>query len=274
MRLTASQIIVAGVTALIAGCATGPPAPRTVPVASTTPAALRVQVLEVRPHDTTAFTQGFELAGDVLYESTGLVGQSEMRATDPSTGAVLRRVTVPSPYFAEGMTVVDSKVWQLTWMNGVAFQRDLATFSETKQAAYTGEGWGLCHDTDQAGATRLVMSDGTDRITFRDPETFEQTGEVRVTNGGEPVTNINELECVGENTAYANIWLTDTIVRIDLASGRVTATVDASGLLSPEEGIGADVLNGIAAIPGTDEFLITGKFWPKMFKVRFLPAGR
>jgi glutamine cyclotransferase len=248
----------------------GPPAP----ASTARTAALRAQVVATLPHDPTAFTQGLELADGVLYEGTGLYGRSEFRATNPQTGAVLTKVSLPESMFGEGITIVGAKVWQLTWRDGVAFHRDLATGTETGQARYSGEGWGLCHDV---AGKRLVMSDGSARLTFRDPDTFEPTGEVTVTMAGTPVTELNELECVGNNTAYANVWQTNTIMRIDLATGQVTARVDLSGLLDqvelPGDGRNDAVPNGIAAIPGTDEFLVTGKLWPKVFRVKFAEAG-
>lgn len=228
---------------------------------------LKAHVVQELPHDPSAFTQGLELAGGRLYEGTGLVGQSELRVTDPVSGAVSHRVPLPGSMFGEGITVAGTKIWQLTWKDGVAFQRDLATGAEIGKATYEGEGWGLCYD--EAGE-RLVMSDGSDRLTFRDPDTFEPTGELTVTSDGRGVTELNELECVEDDTVFANVWQTNTIVRIDLASGKVTGVVDLAGLLDPEEHPGANVLNGIAAIPGTDEFLVTGKLWPKMFRVRFV----
>lgn len=230
------------------------------------PDRLRAQVLEVRPHDRSAFTQGFELVDGVLYEGTGLAGRSEMLATDPATGTVLRRVELPAPLFGEGITVVADRIWQLTWTDGVAIERDRATFAERRRVRYDGEGWGLCHD-----GRRLVMSDGTDRLTFRDAVTFAPLGEVRVRNTRSSVQRLNELECAG-GAVYANIWDTEQIVRIDAAAGAVIAEIDASGLLPAAERAGVDVLNGIAAIPGTDEFLLTGKRWPHTYRVRFAPA--
>jgi glutaminyl-peptide cyclotransferase len=229
---------------------------------------LRVEVIETRPHDPSAFTQGLELVDGVLYEGTGLEGQSSIRATDPETGAVQRETALPADFFGEGITVVGDTIWQLTWQEGVAFRRDRATLAEVDRVDYEGEGWGLCHD-DEPGGERLVMSDGTAELTFRDPETFEETGRQEVRLDGDPVEELNELECV-DGSVYANVWQTDQIVRIDPDSGDVTATVDLAGLLPEEDRANADVLNGIAAIPGTDEFLVTGKLWPKMFRVRFV----
>jgi glutaminyl-peptide cyclotransferase len=223
-------------------------------------------VISVLPHDRSSFTQGLELAAGTLYEGTGLRGSSRLRATDPATGEVLRETRLPAELFGEGITVTGDRIWQLTWQEGVAIERDRATLDELRRVRYSGEGWGLCFD-----GSRLVMSDGTDRLTFRDPVTFAPVGGVDVRRGEDSATELNELECVGRQV-WANVWRSDEILQIDPASGQVTASVDASGLLSPEQRAGTDVLNGIAAIPGTDEFLITGKYWPSIFRVRFVPA--
>lgn len=228
---------------------------------------MRAEVLAVLPHDPKAFTQGLELDGDRLYEGTGLEGESSVREVDPRTARVEKKVDLPPPMFGEGVTVAGSTLWQLTWKDGVAIQRDKQTLAEVKRVPYTGEGWGLCHD-----GRRLVMSDGSDKLTFRDENSFDPVGEVRVRAGDRPITQLNELECTPEGV-YANVWQTDSVVRIDPASGLVTATVDLAGLLTPEEHAKADVLNGIAAVPGTDEFLVTGKLWPKMFRVKFVTTS-
>src|SRR5690606_10258865 len=129
-----------------------------------------------------------------------------------------------------------------------------------------GEGWGVCYDGE-----RLVMSDGSSTLTFRDPETFAEQGTVAATLGGDPPYQINELECV-DGQVWANVWQTDEIVRIDPVTGEVGAVVDASGLLSEDEASAADVLNGIAAAEEEGTFYITGKLWPKLFLVSFTPA--
>jgi glutaminyl-peptide cyclotransferase len=246
---------------LLAACAPAPGEPAA-------PTKLEAQVLETRPHDPKAFTQGLELHDGLLYEGTGLEGQSTLRVTDPATGAVRRKAALPRDMFGEGITVVGDTIWQLTWQDGVAIKRDRATLAERDRASYDGEGWGICDD-----GARLVMSDGSDVLTFRDAGTFETTGTVQVRDAdGEPVEYLNELECV-DGEVYANVWQTDRIVRIDPGSGKVTATVDLAGLLPADDRSGADVLNGIAAIPGTDEFLVTGKLWPAMFRVRFVTDG-
>lgn len=230
---------------------------------------LNAEVIQELPHDPTAFTQGLELVGNTLYEGTGLVGESTLRKLDPRTGAERDRVALPEQMFGEGITIVDASIWQLTWQDGVAFRRDRRSLAELERVRFEGEGWGLCY---QRSADRLVMSDGSDTLTFRDPRTFEPTGEIRVTERGEPVSELNELECAN-GSVYANVWQRDSVVRIDPASGAVTETVDLAGLLTEQEQARADVLNGIAAVPGTDQFLVTGKRWPKMFRVRFTQQG-
>jgi glutaminyl-peptide cyclotransferase len=225
---------------------------------------LRVQIVQAYPHDPNAFTQGLVLAGGRLFESTGLEGRSSLREVELTTGRVLRKLDVPAPVFAEGLALVGTRLFQITWKHETAYTYDRDTFKQGPSFPYTGEGWGLCHD-----GRDLVMSDGSARLTFRGPETFRVTREVVVREGGQPVEQLNELECVGADV-YANVWMTDRIVRINPASGAVTATIDASNLLSPSERYGTDVLNGIAFDPATDTFLITGKLWPKMFRVRFV----
>ncbi|MGW6375703.1 glutaminyl-peptide cyclotransferase [Rhodococcus sp. NPDC055112] len=227
---------------------------------------LRVEVVNERPHDRGAFTQGLEVSDGELLEGTGLSGRSDLRAGSLETGVERLRVPVPEQMFGEGITVVGDTVWQITWRDGVAIARDRDTLAERSRTRYEGEGWGLCAQSD-----RLVMSDGSDTLTFRDPVTFEPRGTVAVTLDGQPQGQLNELECVGDTAVYANVWQTQQIVRIDPDSGRITAVIDASGLLTDEESRSVDVLNGIAEVPGTDRFLITGKYYPRLFEVRFVP---
>ncbi|MFF0814936.1 glutaminyl-peptide cyclotransferase [Rhodococcus sp. NPDC003318] len=257
--------LVATLTALtVGGCAaasdTGSTADSPSPVQR-----LHAEVVGTAPHDTAAFTQGLEVSGGELVEGTGLVGRSYISARDLDTGVERVRVPLPDEMFGEGLTVAGDTVWQLTWQDHVAFARDRDTLAERSRVEYEGEGWGLCAQPD-----RLVMSDGSDTLTFRDPETFDPVGTVAVTLDGEPVEMLNELECTDDGLVYANVWQTSDIVRIDPDTGAVVAVIDASGLLTAEQQRGADVLNGIAALPGTDRFLITGKLYPLVFDVRFV----
>ncbi|MFE9581945.1 glutaminyl-peptide cyclotransferase [Nocardia sp. NPDC006044] len=228
--------------------------------------AMNVEVVATRSHDPRAFTQGLEIDGDILYEGTGLSGASSVRATNRFTGEQLARVDLPAPYFGEGLTLAGDKLWQLTWQDHTAFARDPNTLAEIGRASYEGEGWGLC-----TRAGQLVMSNGTDTLTFRDPVTFAPTGTIRLTSHQN--ARLNELDCAEDGSVYANDWPSDHILRIDPDSGRVLAQIDAAGLLPrPIIPNGEDTLNGIAQIPGTDRFLLAGKNWPTTFEVRFVPA--
>ena len=222
----------------------------------------RPEVVASFPHDREAYTQGLLLHSGRFYESTGLVGRSTLRRVVPATGMVEWRFTLAGNLFGEGLALVGDRFIQLTWQNNVAMIYDL-DFNRAGTFDYQGEGWGLCYD-----GARLVMSDGSNRLFFRNPQTFAVIGEVAVTRGGSAVSRLNELECVGK-LVYANVYQTDTIVRIDPASGQVLTTIDASGLLTPAEAVGVDVLNGIAFDPASGHFFLTGKLWPKLFEVRF-----
>jgi glutamine cyclotransferase len=247
-------------TTMVTACAVTPAAGE---VRANNPQRLNVQVLQTLPHDASLFTEGLEYDGTTLYESAGLSGQSTLTA-GPLGGPVAIRAILPSPLFAEGITVVGTTIWQLTWQDGVAIQWDKATLRELRRVPFRGEGWGLCY---QPSAHRLVMSNGSSSLTFRDPDTFAVTGTVQVGR-----SNLNELECVGD-TVYANVFDSDDILRIDSSTGLVTGVADASALLQPRPADPEAVLNGIAAVPGTDQFLVTGKFWPTMYRVRFVPSS-
>ena len=245
------------------GASSSAPA-RQSPADSSAARALRVDVIREFPHSRTAYTQGLLWQDGWLYESTGQYGRSRLSRIDPATGEVAQEVPIPSIFFGEGLAVVGNELFMLTYHAERAFVYDITSFEPDRMYRYQGEGWGLCHD-----GSRLVMSNGSDRLTFRDPTTFEETGSVPVTLRDGPQRQINELECVGE-VVYANIYQDDYIVIIDPVTGVVTHTIDASGLLTPDEAQGVDVLNGIAHDPTTDTFYITGKLWPKMFEVRFV----
>jgi glutaminyl-peptide cyclotransferase len=224
---------------------------------------LTVQVVRSYPHDRAAFTQGLVLHQGKLLESTGLVGKSSLREVELTTGRVIRKVDVPPPVFAEGLALVGNTLVQLTWQSGKALLYDARTFARAGEFTYRGEGWGLC-----TAGSELVMSDGSANLTFRRARDFSIVRTVGVTMDGQRLDQLNELECVGSDV-YANVWMRDLIVRIDSKSGRVTERIDAPNLLSPLERQGADVMNGIAYDPSDRTFLITGKLWPKLFRVKF-----
>lgn len=226
---------------------------------------LRIRVKAKYPHATDAFTQGLLWHEGALYESTGRYGRSTLRRVRLEDGEVLDERDLDSAFFGEGLARVDDRLIQLTWRSGVAVVSDLETLDQRDVLRYVGEGWGLCFD-----GSALVMSDGSSILEFRDPETMEVLREVTVWRGSRPVSKLNELECVG-NAVYANVWQSDEIVRIDSETGRVTAVIDASGLLTRSEAKRTDVLNGIAYRPDTETFLLTGKLWPHVFEVELVP---
>jgi glutamine cyclotransferase len=224
--------------------------------------AVRPEIVATYPHDRQAFTQGLVVHEGKLYESTGLLGRSTLRRVVPATGAVEKSVSLAGHLFGEGLALVGDRFFLLTWQNRVALTYD-TDLNPVGQFDYSGEGWGLCYD-----GQRLVMSDGSSRLFFRNPSTFAVTGDVEVRNASGPIANLNELECVG-SLVYANVWQSDVILRIDPSTGDVLHAIDASGLLTETEAVGTDVLNGIAFDPRTSHFFITGKLWPKLFEVRF-----
>ncbi len=215
------------------------------------------------PHDPTAFTQGLVFYDGALVESAGLYGHSSLRKVDLQTGKILKKADVPHKYFAEGLTVFQEKIFQLTWREDVCFVYDPHTFTLTSLLAYTGEGWGLTHD-DQY----LILSDGTNRLKFLDPVSLRVVRTISVYDGDRSLTDLNELEFI-KGEIYANIWHTDRIVRIDPNSGHILGWVDLAGLLTgSERGDEEAVLNGIAYDEAHDRLFVTGKLWPAIFEIR------
>ena len=226
------------------------------------------RVVHTYPHDPSAFTQGLVFVGGSLYESTGLNGQSSLRMVDLETGRVLQEQPLDSKYFGEGLTDWGSTLVQLTWETHVGFVCDRFSFRVLRTFSYRGEGWGLTHD-----AKSLILSDGTDTLSFFDPVTFKQVRSVIVKDHGKPVTDINELEYI-HGEIYANVWHTDRIARIAPGSGKVLGWIDLKGLLAPEERTSAEaVLNGIAYDAAHDRLFVTGKLWPKLFEIEVIPEA-
>lgn len=244
----------------------------TVSFAPSPPVRYRVEVVARYPHDPNAFLEGLVVAPNgTLFESTGIEGRSGVRRETIETGEVAATRPLAGDYFGEGLAFVPSaaggELIQLTWKSEVAFRWSATDFAPIGSFHYSGEGWGLAYD---AANDRLVMSDGSSQLTFRDPKTFEIEGSVTVVDDVGPVDQLNELEVI-DGEVWANVWKTDRIVRVDPTTGAVRGTVDASGLLSPAEAEKADVLNGIAQTPD-GRILVSGKFWPALFEVRVLRA--
>lgn len=237
------------------------------------------QVIDVRPHDTGAWIEGFVFVEGKLYESTGVKEQSSVREIDPETGEILRQIDLAPTSYGEGLARVDDRLIQLTWKENTAFVYDLATLEQVGTFSYEGEGWGLCAD-DQY----IYMTNGTPFILVRDRETFDLLFSLAVTLRGQVISQyvdannralgeLNELECVGDYL-YSNIWQTQVILKINKHNGVVEALVDASSLgddKQPGEEYELAYLNGIAYLPDSDTFLVTGKYWPRMYEVTFVP---
>jgi len=230
------------------------------------PRRLRATVIDTLPHSTAAFTQGLVFDGpDRLLESVGTYGGSEVRELDPLSGDARVTRALPDDVFAEGLGIHDDRLVQLTWREGRALIWELTSLESIGEFSYRGEGWGLDFD---AKGDRWVQSDGSDRLWFRDPDTFAPAGELVVRRGGRPISRLNELEVVGD-VVWANIWQSDSLVRIDLGTGMVTAEVDLSALGPEPPASPDDVLNGIAHRPGDDpnHLWVTGKRWPLLYQI-------
>ena len=225
------------------------------------------KVVRSYPHDTQAFTEGLLYRDGFLYESTGLNGKSSIRKVDLASGKVLQSKDIPPQYFGEGLTVWGDTLVGLTWQTQTGFVFDLKTFEVKSQFSYPGEGWGLA-----SNGKELVLSDGSATLRFLDPKTFLEVRRVKVTADGIAVNQLNELEVV-EGEIFANIWHTNTIARIDPASGKIVGWIDL-GKLYPEAGKGQNgenVLNGIAWDAEKKRLFVTGKLWPKIYEIKLIP---
>jgi len=221
------------------------------------------EVVHVFPHDRDAFTQGLIFHEGNWIESTGEVGRSSLRRVEIDSGKVLQQVDVAPPYFAEGITLLKGKIFQLTWQHQVGFVYDGLTFEKSGEFKYSGEGWGLTNDGQS-----LILSDGTNKIRFIDPDNFQVTKTIAVLDGHTAIAEINELEYV-KGEIYANIWHADRIARIDPNSGKVVGWINLAGLLVPGEVQDEEaVLNGIAYDEASGRLFVTGKLWPKIFEIR------
>ena len=221
------------------------------------------QIVNIFPHDSNAFTQGLILMDGKLLESTGEEGRSSLRRVELETGKVLKKVDVPSPYFAEGIAMLNGKVYQLTWQHQIGFIYDAQTFEKQGQFNYEGEGWGLATDGQS-----LILSDGSSRIRFLNPTDFKVTKTINVVDGTEPVDQLNELEYVN-GAIYANVWHDNRIAIIDPQNGHVNAWLDLNGLMPEGELQDQEaVLNGIAYDQANNKLYVTGKLWPRLFEIR------
>ena len=223
------------------------------------------KIVNTYPHDRNAFTQGLIFEDGVLYEGTGLRGRSTLRRVELQTGDILQIHELPAQFFGEGVTIYENKVIQLTWLSNVGFIYDKDSFELLQEFSYPTEGWGITHD-----GRRLIMSDGTSILHFLDLETFEEIGQIEVSDNDGPVTRLNELEYI-QGEIYANVWQTNRIARIAPQTGQVIGWIELKGLLSPEDrDEPVDVLNGIAYDTKNDRMFVTGKLWPKLFEIELI----
>jgi glutamine cyclotransferase len=272
------------VRALLLALALGSPSLRAetsaAPSSTQSPPALTFKVLAQYPHDANRFTQGLEIADGALYESSGLYGRSFIaRGTlpQPQVPALLApaandvQQSLPRRYFGEGLTVWGERIYVVTWREQKGFIFDRATLRPAGEFAIEGEGWGLAHDN-----RHLILSDGSAVLRFLDPKTFAVRKTITVRSGGQPLAKLNELEWVDARNGrparlLANVWETDELVVIDPANGRVTGRLDLHQLYPKDQrSRRADVMNGIAWDARDDTLLVTGKFWPHLYRLKLL----
>ncbi|MEM7086167.1 MAG: glutaminyl-peptide cyclotransferase [Bacteroidota bacterium] len=236
--------------------------------ADQTPKLYGYTILESYPHDINAFTQGLEFENDTLYESTGQRKKSTLRKTNYETGAVLKNKKLEDQYFAEGITVLNDKIYQLTWQRNTGFIYDLNSFDQTGSFVYgaSKEGWGLCND-----GTHIYKSDGTEKIWRLNPKTLAEESYIEIYTNTSKIPKVNELEWV-DGKIYANVWQRDAIAIVNPANGAVEGVIDLKGLqaqVTQHETL--DVLNGIAYNGEPNILYVTGKNWDKLFKIEVVP---
>ncbi len=221
------------------------------------------KIINIYPHDPQAFTQGLEFHKDTLYEGTGLNGHSSLRKVNYKTGEIIKKITLDKKYFGEGISILNNKVYQLTWQSGKGFVYDL-NFNKIKDFSYekSKEGWGLCND-----GKVLYKSDGTEKVWILDPESLKERSFINVYTDKHKIKKINELEWV-EGKIYTNVWMKNALAIIKPETGEVTGIINLSGLIKKlDPSIRHDVLNGIAYNPKNKHLFVTGKFWDKMFEI-------
>lgn len=236
-------------------------------VAAKPPKQYSFRVVNTYPHDDQAYTQGLEYRDGYLYESTGQRGSSSLRKVALKSGEVVQQHDLPAQYFGEGLTLVDDKIIQLTWQEGVGFVYDRKSFALLKEFPYqeSKEGWGLCYD-----GTRLIKSDGSNRLYFLNKETYREEGYIEVYNHKGKVDNLNELEFI-DGKIYANVYYADVIVVIDPETGEVEGELNLIGLLPQQEvKENTNVLNGIAYDHKGKRLFVTGKNWDSLFEIEML----
>jgi glutaminyl-peptide cyclotransferase len=222
-------------------------------------------VVKSYPHDTAAYTEGLIFINGSLYESTGEYGTSSLRRVDLESGRVLQEYNISGEYYAEGLTLVDGKLIQLTWLDHVGFVYDANTFELKANFSVLTQGWGVTYD-----GTSLILSDGTPTLYYLNPQTYEVTRQVEVKDGNQSISNINELEYV-KGDIYANIWMTNRIAIINPQTGQIKGWIDLTGLYQSTDL--NSVLNGIAYDQQNGRLFVTGKNWPNLYEITIKPAN-
>lgn len=235
--------------------------------ANNSPDIYEPEIIRSYPHDPEAFTQGIVFYRGHFYEGTGLYGKSSLRKTVLETGDVMQRIDLPSQLFGEGITVVKNALIQLTWRSRIGFVYDRESFELIRIFQYATEGWGITYD-----GRNLIMSDGSERLYFINPESFKTEGKVSVHDGDNFITKLNELEFI-KGMIYANVWQTDHIAIIDPATGQVKGWIELEELVRAAGGDDTmKTLNGIAYDGKNDRLFVTGKMWPSIYEIRLVPS--
>ena len=229
---------------------------------------LGYEILATYPHDPTCYTQGLVIDEGIFYESCGLYSQSSIRKVDPVSGVAQSETDLGANYFAEGLVLLDDKLYQLTWKENTGFVYDASTLELLRTFNYQTEGWGLTTD-----GSALILSDGTNTLYWLDPGTMQVVRQVNVSYQGQSVEYLNELEYIN-GLIFANIYMTDSIVTINPEDGGVISLIDLTGL-RPEQNqaMQGEVLNGIAYDAINDKLYLTGKNWPSLYEIRLVPQS-
>lgn len=225
-------------------------------------------VVDRYPHDPMAFTQGLVFYDGFFYEGTGLYGRSSLRKVRLEDGGVVEQVDLDDALFGEGVTILGDKIVQLTWKEGWGLVYERSSLERIDTFRYDGEGWGLTTDGEY-----LIMSDGSHRLTYLDPESYKPIKELEVRGEEGAVSSLNELEYV-DGEIFANVWFDHRICRIDAQTGDVLGWIDLSDLYALErtENSDVDVVNGIAYDQENGRLFVTGKLWRHIYEIRLEPG--
>ena len=254
IKTASTFLLVISILSIVASCKSNTNDPTDIPYT----------VVKIFPHDTTAFTQGLVIEYGRLFESTGQEGASWIAEVELASGKQDKKVLLANQYFGEGITILNKKIYQLTWKGRVGFVYDINSFQKISEFQYEHEGWGITHD-----GKNLIVSDGTDKIHFLDTATLKEVKVISIKQGANPVDKLNELEFI-EGYLFANRWMTNEVLKIDLSNGIAVGRLDLTELAreANQRNPSADVLNGIAYEKKSGLLLVTGKWWPLLFAMR------